>query len=261
MKRFYILTIIFLLAGICSAAAQDLIIKRDGNIIEAKVTEISPAEIRYKRFDHLDGPTIVIPAGEVLSIRYENGASEIITAPPAAAPAQENVQADIQIANTNNTSTNRGRFIFGVNVNGGGAFNYLWDGSSGAGINIELGRGKFISEINLVILKNGFGFLTTFNGYRHNRIGGFYLGGGIGLSISPYEKYKVYGDSWFGRYETKYNASLTIGLNIGHRFVTKPGIYFRTGVFTGFDFGLFWNSDQKLPVYIKPDLAIGWTRR
>jgi frataxin-like iron-binding protein CyaY len=40
-------------------------------------------EIRYKRFDHLDGPTIAAPAAGVLSIKYENGAVQIINAFPA----------------------------------------------------------------------------------------------------------------------------------------------------------------------------------
>ena len=79
--------------GISSAVAQDLIIMRDGNVIEARVTEISPTEIRYKRYAHLDGPTIVIAASQVLSIRYENGTSEIITATPV--PVQESVRENL----------------------------------------------------------------------------------------------------------------------------------------------------------------------
>jgi len=66
------------MGGVFSVNAQDLIILRDGNIIEARVLEISPTEIRYRRFDHLDGPIIVIMAANVLSIRYENGRTEII---------------------------------------------------------------------------------------------------------------------------------------------------------------------------------------
>ena len=89
MKPFYIVTFIFLMAGIGSVAAQDIIILKDGNMIEAKVTEISRTEIRYKRFNHLDGPTIVIPAADVLSVKYANGEYEVINAAPntAARPA------------------------------------------------------------------------------------------------------------------------------------------------------------------------------
>ena len=133
MKPFCFFTVVFLAAGICSVAAQDLIFLRDGDIIEAKVMELSPTEIRYKRFDHLEGPTVVIPANNVLSIRYENGTVERINAVP--------------IAGQNITQN---KFRFGINANAGGALGYIWGGVSGAGINIALGKGKFNSEINLM---------------------------------------------------------------------------------------------------------------
>jgi len=50
---FCIFIFIFSLLGICVAGAQDLIVLRDGNIIKAKVIEISPTEIRYRRYNHL----------------------------------------------------------------------------------------------------------------------------------------------------------------------------------------------------------------
>ena len=64
--------------GLFSVYAQDLIILRNGNVIEAKVAEISPTEIKYRRFNHLDGPIITIARTDVLSIRYENDTVEII---------------------------------------------------------------------------------------------------------------------------------------------------------------------------------------
>jgi len=57
-----------------------MIVMRDGNIIEARVAEISDTEIRYRRFSHLDGPVIVVSRANVLSIRYQNGTIEVITA-------------------------------------------------------------------------------------------------------------------------------------------------------------------------------------
>jgi hypothetical protein len=225
MKSFCIFTVVFLLAGICSVSAQAMIILKDGNMIEAKVTEISPTEIRYKRFEHLDGPTIVIPAANVLSIRYENGTYDIINA-----------------GATKNTAMDPNKFTFGINANAGGAIGYAWGGSTGAGINIELGKGRFNSEINLMFPIGGFGALVTFNGFWPSQIGGAYLGGGIGFSICEAS-----------------DLSLTAGLNAGYKFVTKSGLYFRTGGFVGFDFGFIW--DGIFPVYIKPDLSIGWTMR
>ena len=100
MKKLFIVLFIFITAGIF---AQDLIILKDGNIIEAKVTEISPTEIRYKRFNHQDGPTIVVPAENILSIRYENGMIDIINAASVpltetAAPHTEIIQPAADIA-------------------------------------------------------------------------------------------------------------------------------------------------------------------
>jgi len=77
MKRVLILTVM-LVIGVFSVNAQDLIILKNGNVIEGKVMEISPTEIRYKRLNNLNGPMMIIPADNVLSIRYENGITEVI---------------------------------------------------------------------------------------------------------------------------------------------------------------------------------------
>lgn len=72
MKKIFLL---WFLAGCCmpQARAQDLIVKRDSSRIEARVTEISPAEVRYKRFSNPDGPTYVLPVEAIHAIRYANG--------------------------------------------------------------------------------------------------------------------------------------------------------------------------------------------
>ena len=61
-------TILLLLAAYCgvlTVAAQDLIIKADASKVEAKVTEITPESVRYKRFSNPDGPTYVLPVSEI----------------------------------------------------------------------------------------------------------------------------------------------------------------------------------------------------
>lgn len=80
---------------ILPSAAQDLIVRRDSSRIEARVTEISTTEIRYKRASNPDGPTYVLPLGDVRSIRYANGEEDIFApAPaPAAIPAKTPVEA------------------------------------------------------------------------------------------------------------------------------------------------------------------------
>jgi hypothetical protein len=54
---------------------------------------------------------------------------------------------------------------------------------------------------------------------------------------------------------------LTAGLNIGYKFVTSSGAYFRTGGYIGggLDFGIIGENVNRLPLtfYFKPDLAVG----
>ena len=87
MKKDTLLAMFLFICGIFSVNAQDLIVLRNGTIIEAKVIELSPTEIRYKRFSHPDGPTIIVPVRDVLSIRYENGTVENFNAVSASGQA------------------------------------------------------------------------------------------------------------------------------------------------------------------------------
>ena len=245
MRVWIFAAVCLVIGGAIYVNAQDMIVLKDGNMIEAKVMEISPFEIRYKRFDHLDGPTIVIPAVNVLSIRYENGTYEIITA--GTAPGQEFTQTVIP----GNTAIDPNKFIFGINANAGGAIGNLMGGPTGAGINIELGKGKFNTEINLMFLSGGFGALVTFNGFWPKENGGAYLGGGIG--------YSDYSDSGGSYYDPWYQL-LTFGLNGGYKFVTRTGLYFRMGAFMGLNIDIYGEENAPL-FYFKPDLSIGWTMR
>jgi len=260
MKSVNIFVIVLLFMGLFSLSAQDLIFMRDGNIIEAKVVEISPTEIRYRRYNHLDGPVIVILTDSVLVIRYENGTSEIISAFVDSGQTNfqmieqtnDTEQANIRTRESRFTGIDPDKFIFGINANIGGAF-ILGLSGSGPSINIELGKENWNGEVNLVFPIYGFGALVTINHFWHKRNGGAYLGGGIGYSFY---------NNTYNNDEGGYTAhSLTIGLNAGYKFVMKSGLYFRTGIFTGYDFGIYWNKGWTFPVYIKPDLAIGWTMR
>ncbi len=69
------LVILLLLMSFYSKA-QDKIFKNDGMEILAKVLEINLIEIKYKKFEYLDGPTIILAKREINKILYENGTSE-----------------------------------------------------------------------------------------------------------------------------------------------------------------------------------------
>ncbi len=70
---------------------QDIIVKKNGWTINSKVIEITQTEIKYKRFDNLDGPIITIPKDDILVISYENGTREVIN--PTSRPVTTSVKS------------------------------------------------------------------------------------------------------------------------------------------------------------------------
>ncbi|WP_139215857.1 porin family protein [Parapedobacter composti] len=86
MKQFYmcvVLTATFC-CGFVLVRAQDVIYKTDRSEIKAKVQEIDEDKIRYKLFDHLDGPAYTVPKREVFMIIYQNGKRETFSSAPLA---------------------------------------------------------------------------------------------------------------------------------------------------------------------------------
>ena len=89
MKKSTLLLFWALCCGISAAVAQDLIVRTDSTRIEARVTEVSPETVRYKRFSNLDGPTYVLPVAGIDYIRYANGETDRFRQPSAPAPAPD----------------------------------------------------------------------------------------------------------------------------------------------------------------------------
>lgn len=61
------------------ASAQDVIIFKNGNEVQAKVTEVGTSEIKYQRFDNLSGPVYTIYRKDIFMIKYENGTKDVIS--------------------------------------------------------------------------------------------------------------------------------------------------------------------------------------
>lgn len=61
--------------------AQDVLLKRNGEELQVKVQEITLNEVKYKRFDNLEGPMISIAKSDVFMIKYENGTKEVFNEP------------------------------------------------------------------------------------------------------------------------------------------------------------------------------------
>lgn len=68
---------IFLLFFIGVVYSQDQLFKKDNTKTEVKILEINQTEIKYKLFNYLDGPTIIIAKTDVAMIIYQNGTHEV----------------------------------------------------------------------------------------------------------------------------------------------------------------------------------------
>ncbi len=68
------------LTAICMTSsytfAQDLIVKKDGSVIQAKVTKVGTSEVEYKKWSNQDGPQYSIEIAGILAINYKNGDKE-----------------------------------------------------------------------------------------------------------------------------------------------------------------------------------------
>ncbi len=72
--------------------AQDTIIKRTAEQVLGKVLEISPTEVKYKKFNLPDGPTYIDKKSDIRMIIYSNGTKELFEAetPKKTVPDPEN---------------------------------------------------------------------------------------------------------------------------------------------------------------------------
>lgn len=60
-----------------TSTTNDLIITKKGDEIEAKVEEITPEMIKYKKASQTDGPLRNIPVSDVFMIKYKDGTKEV----------------------------------------------------------------------------------------------------------------------------------------------------------------------------------------
>jgi len=89
------------------ANAQDVILKKDGSEIEAKVLEITDQQIKYKNFDFQDGPVRNINISEVFVIIYQNGQKEVFNKEPEPIKSTHTTEENtVQNSKKQNSSAN-----------------------------------------------------------------------------------------------------------------------------------------------------------
>ena len=98
MSKRTLTTAVSLLLCALYIAAQDVIITLDEKRIEAKITEVSDTEIKYRNPNIPDGPQFVMGVDKLNTIIYSNGTVKVFThaqtEQPAAASPQKTVYID-----------------------------------------------------------------------------------------------------------------------------------------------------------------------
>lgn len=95
----HIKTLLLTIAGtlaLNAAYAQDKLFKKNGDMLEVKVTEITTRTVSYKKGDNANGPTYTINKADVSKIEYENGSEDFFS------PTEENRPARKQVKYGNN---------------------------------------------------------------------------------------------------------------------------------------------------------------
>lgn len=75
------LSILFCLMSI-GASAQDVIIRKNGDEIQAKVLAVSDSEIDYKKWSNQNGPTYTMSKNDVFMIKYIKATRMYLTMNP-----------------------------------------------------------------------------------------------------------------------------------------------------------------------------------
>lgn len=70
------LIIVFLLMISGATYAQDVITLTDGKTVNAKILELTPDQVKYKKSDNLEGPTYTVPVANITKIKYANGSED-----------------------------------------------------------------------------------------------------------------------------------------------------------------------------------------
>lgn len=91
-----LLVICFMAATVTASLAQDVIKKKNGEGVQAKVLEITSTEIKYKRFDHQEGPTYTLAKAEVLMVKYENNSEEFFTGTDSYVRSEDGSKATVE---------------------------------------------------------------------------------------------------------------------------------------------------------------------
>ncbi len=109
MKK--LLTLLCCVVFCAVLSAQDIIVTAKGERIEALITEVSPTEIRYKKWNFQDGPTFVVGVSDLSVIIFKNGEVQVFNKKETAQTTPQQTPADKQQGETEVSSDGKRRYI------------------------------------------------------------------------------------------------------------------------------------------------------
>jgi len=77
-----------------AAKAQDVIVFRNADELQAKITAVSDNKLSYRRWDNLGGPEYTIDKAQVFYVRYQNGTKDVFEEFKPKTINPENASAD-----------------------------------------------------------------------------------------------------------------------------------------------------------------------
>jgi hypothetical protein len=235
MKTFIALLVFVISTAVTTAFAQDVIVLRSGDEIKSKVVEITPTEIKYKKFDNLEGPTIVILKSDVFMIKYENGTKEVINSSNSPTSTQSgNVGSENQMTVSPGSTSlfvmPLGFLQFGPVL--GAEYAATPNLSVGAHVRIPslglLSYAVFKSEGETADKLSGLGIGADVKYYPAAVRNGFYFGGLLEYMFGSATYSQGYSDEWKNS-----STFLVIAVDGGYKFDFSQSFYLNVGATFG----------------------------
>jgi hypothetical protein len=219
MKKFIV--VLYLLLCSVLGFAQDVLTKKNGEDISSKVLEVTTTEIKYKKFDNLNGPTFTILKSEVLLIRYENGTKDVFNEPQKPVTQSQAVTERSVSFKKNEIKGNVLALILGsIAV----TYERILNEESAVGFALTVPVDDYVFDINYTAT-------AYYRYYFGEKPAAGFFGEAFGMlnSVDDY----VYYDNFGSGYERKNLTDFAIGVGLGGKWVTKKGLILELNIGVG----------------------------
>lgn len=260
MKKISIILISLLISVISYSQKEgcDNIIQKNGEELSAKVSEITPSVVKYKRCDNLEGPTFSMEKEKILMIRYMNGTKEVFNTPDTRTNPDYVPNSTPDKSTSNSASKNASKPSFGFRLGlqsvAVGNSNYSIQSQYGSRLGLLFGVTSFIPVGKKIDIRPG--LIYTSKGASYTDYTNVYLGlnyieipvdvayrigsGGFALSVGPYLAFLTNAKD----YDLSGNE---IDLNS----------YYGSQVYNGTDFGLNFGASYLIAGKFNLDVRYG----